>query len=72
MSVERYRRHAEKCLEGAQKARAEQDKAMLLSMAEAWLELAQKHERPTVAVSLPAGDIAVDRMIGRRWTLEPR
>jgi hypothetical protein len=49
MSDNRYR-HAERCFKAAQASKSDQDKAMLLSMAEAWLDLAQRHEKPILKV----------------------
>jgi hypothetical protein len=50
MSDNHYRQHAERCFRVAQTSKSDQDKAMLLSMAEAWLDLAQRHEKPTLKV----------------------
>jgi hypothetical protein len=42
--AEMYRTHAAECVALAQKARTTEDRARLLQMAQAWRELAERHE----------------------------
>jgi len=49
-TVEQCRRHAAECLRLAQDAKAPEDRARLLQMAQAWRELAGKlMDRPEIA-----------------------
>jgi hypothetical protein len=42
--AEMYRSHAAECVALAQKAQNPEDRARLLQMAQAWRELAERHE----------------------------
>ena len=43
--AEMYRTHSAECVALAQKAQSTEDRARLLQMAQAWRELAERHER---------------------------
>jgi hypothetical protein len=53
-NAEEYRRHAQECLDAARRLQNEEEQAMLLHIAQIWMDLAEKEGAQSSASEPPA------------------